>query len=137
LVFNNGRTYGTKNYGINRNCGGPYLGKSGNKYYAKYCSRRVVIRQTALIHTLAVNNKVVAKYPKYRGKKDDPWFAGTVTGINLHTGRVSIKYGDGDKTNDAKPEEILYAPKRPNDWGKGKKRGNHLIPAGAKAVDLV
>jgi len=48
LIFNNGQTYGTKTYGINRNCGGPYLGKSGNKYFAKYCSRRVVIRQKAL-----------------------------------------------------------------------------------------
>jgi len=47
LIFNNGRTYGTKTYGINRNCGGPYLGKTGNRYYAKYCSRRVVIRQKA------------------------------------------------------------------------------------------
>jgi len=48
LIFKNGRTYGTKSYGINTNCGGPYLGKSGNKYFAKYCSRRVVIRQKAL-----------------------------------------------------------------------------------------
>ena len=86
---------------------------------------------------LAVGHKVVTKYPKYRGKKDDPWFAGTVTGINLQTQRVSITYADGDKTKDAKSYEIRYAPKRPNDWGKGKKRGNHLIPAGAKAVDLV
>lgn len=39
--------YGTRTHGINRNCGGPYLGKAGNKYYAKYCSRRVEIRQKA------------------------------------------------------------------------------------------
>jgi hypothetical protein len=47
LIFKDGRTYGTRTYGINRNCGGPYLGKTGNRYYAKYCSRRVVIRQKA------------------------------------------------------------------------------------------
>jgi len=97
-----------------------------------------VIRQKALAGALvlAVGHKVVAKYPKYRGKKDDPWFAGTVTGINLQTQRVSITYADGDKTKDAKSYEIRYAPKRPNDWGKGKKRGNNLIPLDAKVVVL-
>jgi len=87
-------------------------------------------------HILAVKHKIVAKYPPYRGKKDDAWFAGTVTGINLKTQRVSITYEDGDKTTDAKTEEIRYAPTRPTDWGKGKKRGNNLIPTGAKTVVL-
>jgi hypothetical protein len=87
-------------------------------------------------HILAVKHKIVAKYPPYRGKKDDAWFAGTVTGINLKTQRVSITYEDGDKTTDAKAEEIRYAPTRATDWGKGKKRGNNLIPPGAKTVVL-
>jgi hypothetical protein len=48
LIFKDGRSYGTKTYGINRGCGVNIMGKRGNKYYAKYCSRRVVIRQKAL-----------------------------------------------------------------------------------------
>ena len=52
LLFKNGQAYGTKSYGINRNCGGQYLVKKGNKYYATGGLHKmaIVIRQRRVPH---------------------------------------------------------------------------------------
>jgi len=77
---------------------------------------------------LAVGDLVVAKFPKYRGKKDDPWFAGTVTAIDTEAMRCSIQYEDGDKSADVQETEVLFAPSRDPQWGKGCMRANDLAP---------
>ena len=45
LIFSNGKSYGGSDYSRGRACGNNLLGKTGNKYYATSCSRRVVIRR--------------------------------------------------------------------------------------------
>jgi len=45
LIFKDGKSYGTSTYGKGRNCGGGNLYKSGNRYAARYCSRRVLLRK--------------------------------------------------------------------------------------------
>lgn len=85
-------------------------------------------------HVLAVGDLVVAKWPAYRQKDDNPWFAGEVTAIGTNAMRCSINYEDGDFSDDVKEDEVYYAPSRDSSWGKGNLRGNDLIPSGALAV---
>jgi len=85
-------------------------------------------------HLMKVGDKIVAKYPPYRGKSDDAWFAGTVTTISSTT--CSIAYEDGDSSSDVRFDEVLYAPSRDAKWGKGALRGNNKKPEGAKQVSM-
>jgi len=110
----------------------------------------------SLKHLLHVGDLVVAKWPAYRGNddhtheslvagKDNPWFAGNVTAIDRKRMRCTIHYvkefcrGEGGKTctnshGDVQEREVLYAPSRDDDWGKGHLRGNFIAPDGAKRV---
>lgn len=56
LVFRNGMSYTSSKYGYNRpgrgkKCGKRQLGRVGKRYYAKKCSRRVVIRKQGITKT--------------------------------------------------------------------------------------
>jgi len=93
-----------------------------NRCYAAPPPRRLI----------SVGDKIVAKFPPYRGKSDDAWFAGTVTSISSTT--CSIAYEDGDSSSDVRVNEVLYAPSRAALWGKGALRGNNLKPDGAEQV---
>lgn len=80
-------------------------------------------------HWLQPGDKVVAKYSGFRGKADNPWFAGTV---GLHSGRAdrcTVRYEDGDRSSDVMENEVMYAPDRDPSWGKGEYRGNDMLPS--------
>merc|ERR1711998_475680 len=87
-------------------------------------------------HKLRVGDKVVAKYPPYRGKGDNPFFAATVDAIDKSQGTASMKYDDGDYSKGVRANEIRYAPHRDTRWGKDKLRGNNLIPKCAGPVTI-
>merc|ERR1711934_129981 len=87
-------------------------------------------------HKLRVGDKVVAKYPPYRGKGDNPFFAATVDAIDKSQGTASMKYDDGDNSKGVRANEIRYAPHRDTRWGKGKLRGNNMIPKCAGPVTI-
>jgi len=72
--------------------------------------------------TFSVGDRVIAKYPPYHGKGDNPWFAGVITGIN--GGSASIRFDDGDIADEVTPQVILYAPSAPSNVGKGSHRFN-------------
>ena len=76
-------------------------------------------------HILKVGDKVVVKYPPYRGKTDNKnWFAATVTSI--FNDKVNVKYEDGDYGHKVLDSEIFYAPDVTADIGKGNKRFNDI-----------
>merc|ERR1719235_2929740 len=45
LIFKDGKSYGGSAYNKGRGCGNNMLKKDGNRYYARACSRRIVIRK--------------------------------------------------------------------------------------------
>ena len=75
-------------------------------------------------HNLKINDKVVAKYPAYRGRADNPWFAAKVTSI-LNS-KINVKYYDGDYGFKLSTSEVYFAPGVSSDVGKGKKRINDI-----------
>lgn len=79
------------------------------------------------VHLLQPGDEVVAKYSGFRGKSDNPWFAGTVEAVNGD--RCTIQYEDGDRSEDVMEDEVMYAPGRHARWGKGQHRGNDMLPS--------
>mmetsp|Transcript_28420 Transcript_28420/g.72126 ORF Transcript_28420/g.72126 Transcript_28420/m.72126 type:complete len:315 (-) Transcript_28420:1060-2004(-) len=75
---------------------------------------------------LQEGHEVVAKFDGYRGKPegaDNPWFSGVVSSIDEGNGVCVVTFCDGDVSVDLSAEEVLYAPGREADFGKGDKRG--------------
>jgi len=85
-------------------------------------------------HALREGDEVVAKFPGFRGRESNPYFAATVKNINA--GKCSLTYEDGDFGDDVRADEIFYAPGRPANWGKGDLRGNDMLPDGAQPVEI-
>ena len=91
----------------------------------------------SMSHVLLIGDEIVAKYPAYRGGESNPYFAGTVVSINAAGGTCTVRYEDGDSSNDVRAKEIYYAPGRPAQWGKADLRGNNALPPGAQTVTIV
>ena len=74
-----------------------------------------------MTHILNKGDRVIAKYPGYRGRTDGEekvFFAATVTGLNVD-GTVSVKFADGDHGNDLTSTEMFFAPEAAADVGQG------------------
>ena len=69
-------------------------------------------------HVPEVGDPVLCKYPKFRGKLDDPWFMGTVAAI--HVDSATIRYEDGNEASGVLAEELYYCPQGPFDTTIGK-----------------
>jgi len=80
-----------------------------------------------ILHALQANDEVVALFHGYRGKPvgttKNPWFSGTVKKVNADAGTCDVSFEDGDFSHGLTAEEVLFAPGRATDWGKGAKRG--------------
>lgn len=88
-------------------------------------------------HNLRVGDEVVSKYPAYRGKGDNPWFAGKVDSIEEKSSTCVIMFSDGDIAESVMENEVRYCSFGVDPlWGKGKLRGNDLIPEGALDVTI-
>jgi len=88
------------------------------------------------IHRLKVGDKVVAKWPPYEGKKENPWLAASITALDLTKMVAKVHYDSGFDHDKVKESQILYAPKRPSTWGGHgqKSRGTNSVPPGARRV---
>ncbi|CAD7938037.1 unnamed protein product [Amoebophrya sp. A25] len=87
-----------------------------------------------LPHALGIGDEVVAKFDAYRGKDDDPWFSGIVADIDDEEGICTVNFCDGDVSVELSADEVLFAPGRAEDFGKGSKRG--ATPDSAMAVRI-
>ena len=65
-----------------------------------------------LLHRLRVGDEVVAKYPPFRGRADNPWFSGTVTALNVTVSppTCTVRFCDGDRASGILSHEVLYCP---------------------------
>jgi len=90
------------------------------------------------IHRLSVGDKIVAKWPAYEGKAENPWLAATVTALDLAKRVVSVHYESGFDHKKVREDQILYCPTRPYTWGNhgSTTRGNDRVPPGARRVTL-
>ena len=73
---------------------------------------------------LAVGERVLAKYPSYRGKQDDPWFCAIVEAVNGDF--CDVIFSDGDKSTMLRPEEVCRAPNACMNVGKSVHRFNDI-----------
>ena len=69
------------------------------------------------VYAIQLGDRVVAKFPAFRGKEDDPFFAGTLTTISTDRATCVVTFSDGDKADGILPGEVFYAPDAPNDVG--------------------
>ncbi|CAD7923885.1 unnamed protein product [Amoebophrya sp. A120] len=72
---------------------------------------------------LRTGDEVVAKFDQYRGNSDNPWFSGLVTDIDDDEHTCEVTFCDGDVSRNLQAHEVLFAPGRDEDYGKGAKRG--------------
>ena len=70
---------------------------------------------------LFVDDEVVAKFHNYRGTDNEHvWFSGTVTEVDPDEDTCTVTFCDGDVSQDLNLDEVLFAPHRAEDWGKGR-----------------
>jgi len=85
---------------------------------------------------LKKGDKVLAKYPPYRGRKGNPWFTGTVLNLE-HGGTCQVKWdSDGSLSIGVRASEVVYCANAPRDVGKGRHRYNDLNDAIASYPSL-
>mmetsp|Transcript_108459 Transcript_108459/g.203595 ORF Transcript_108459/g.203595 Transcript_108459/m.203595 type:complete len:257 (-) Transcript_108459:64-834(-) len=92
---------------------------------------------TESYHVLQTDDKVVAKYPPYKGAGDDPWFAGTISSLDKAKATAGVAYEDGSNSNSVEETDIRYAPDRDPEWGQGSMRGNNVLPYGVQEVKIM
>mmetsp|Transcript_20366 Transcript_20366/g.51431 ORF Transcript_20366/g.51431 Transcript_20366/m.51431 type:complete len:613 (+) Transcript_20366:190-2028(+) len=86
-------------------------------------------------HQLQMCDEVVAKFPDFRAREDNPWFSGIVLGVNAEEGTCKIRFCDGDIGEGVLASEVLFCPSgRAEDFGKGHKRGS--TPENAVSVAI-
>eukprot|EP00941_MAST-03F_sp_MAST-3F-sp1_P004780 g4780.t1 len=72
------------------------------------------------VHNIRVGDVVIARYPPYRSRADNPWFRAQV--VSVSPNQVSVKYADGDVGNGLASHEVYYSPNAPATCGKGAMR---------------
>ena len=104
---------------------------------------------------LYIGAPVVARWMRYhsdesiRGTRRDAWFAGTIVSLPKRYGRQYLRqtpkpaethlssanqetwcvlHEDGDLDEKVPSSRIRLCPQRPDDWGKGDKRGKDILP---------
>eukprot|EP01060_Flectonema_neradi_P003203 TRINITY_DN1204_c1_g1_i1.p1 TRINITY_DN1204_c1_g1~~TRINITY_DN1204_c1_g1_i1.p1 ORF type:complete len:405 (+),score=66.68 TRINITY_DN1204_c1_g1_i1:126-1217(+) len=105
---------------------------------------------------LYIGAPVVARWMRYhndekiRGTRRDAWFAGTIVSLPKRYGRQYLRqtpkpktadsfppvddikwcvlHEDGDLDENVPNSRIRLCPRRPEDWGKGNKRGKDILP---------
>jgi len=73
-----------------------------------------------------VGDSVLAKYPSFAGREDNPWFSAKITAGNSD-GTFDLRFSDGDTAKEVLAENLYVAPNgAPDDVGKGDHRFNEL-----------
>ena len=87
------------------------------------------VRGTAgsLLHLAQPRDRVLVKYLGYRGRKDDPWFMGTIAQVDPANHCCSVVYEDGDTAEGVLSTEIHFAPDGPFNLTIGKAVRFNLI----------
>jgi len=80
------------------------------------------VRGTAgsLLHLAQARDRILVKYIGYRGRKDDPWFMGTISKVDPANNCCSVVYEDGDTADGVLSTEIHFAPDGPFNLSIGK-----------------
>jgi len=76
---------------------------------------------------LKKGSKVLAKYPAFSGRADNPWFKATITDRSSTNNTYSLAFADGDTAKGVLGHEMYLAPNgAPDDVGKRKHRHNNI-----------